>query len=302
MDAIVLLQILWTGTATASYAALFAMAFALVLKVVRLWNFAQAGMMGIAFFAMYATINRFGWSLPAALLFGFALTAAITLALEVFGFRTLRARQSSALMFFIFTLVCSEFAAYALTLLFGTEPVALYPETLSPVHMMGSIAVTEWDLIAVSAMLVLMAALWSYLRFSRDGQFLVAVADNARLAELYGISARRAYLITFAIATLLVCAGMALFGTRSPVMPTTAIQLMLSAVIATLLGGIGNVFGAALAAIGLALLQSYSVLVIPSAWQNLILYAALFVTILFFPQGVRFPEVFGRSRRPTSAR
>lgn len=302
MATIVLIQILWTGIATASYAVLFAIAFALVLKVVRLWNFAQAGMMGIAFFAMYAAINRFGWPLPAALVFSFAVTAATTLVLEVFGFRILRARHSSALMFFIFTLVCSEFAAYALTLLFGTEPVALYAQTMSPVHMVGEIAVTEWDLMGVATALSLLCALWFYLRFTRDGQFLIAVADNAALAELYGISAARAYIIAFVIATIFICAGMALFGTRSPVAPTTPIQLMLSAVIATLLGGIGNVFGAAVAAVALALLQSYSVLVIPSAWQNLILYGALFVTILFFPRGVRLGDALARRRRPALAR
>ena len=68
------------------------------------------------------------------------------------------------------------------------------------------------------------------------------------------------------------------------------------------LGGMGNVFGAAAAAVVLALVQSYSVLVIPSVWQNMVLYAFLFVTILFFPQGVR-PAAWLRSlRMRTTAR
>ena len=33
-------------------------------------------------------------------------------------------------------------------------------------------------------------------RFTRDGQFMSAVADNAKLAEIYGISANRAYIWT----------------------------------------------------------------------------------------------------------
>lgn len=287
-DAAILAQILWTGLATSSYMVLFTVAFALVLKVVKLWNFAQAGMMAIAFYAMYAAVNRLGWPVAAAVALGIALTLAATLAFEVWGLRTLRARRSSSLLFFIFTLVCSEFAAYALTLAFGTEPVPLFPEILSPVRLVAEIAVSDWDLLAVGVMLGLCAALALYLRFTRDGQFMVAVSDNADLAELYGISAKRAYLVTFAIATVFVCAGMYLYGSRTAMIPTAPLQLMLFAVIASLLGGMGSVLGGALAAVGLSLLQSYSILVIPSQWQGLILYVFLFVTILFFPNGVRW--------------
>jgi branched-chain amino acid transport system permease protein len=287
-DAAILAQILWTGLATSSYMVLFTVAFALVLKVVKLWNFAQAGMMAIAFYAMYAAVNRLGWPVAAAVALGLALTLAATLAFEVWGLRTLRARRSSSLLFFIFTLVCSEFAAYALTLAFGTEPVPLFPEILSPVRLVAEIAVSDWDLLAVGVMLGLCAALALYLRFTRDGQFMVAVSDNADLAELYGISAKRAYLVTFAIATVFVCAGMYLYGSRTAMIPTAPLQLMLFAVIASLLGGMGSVLGGALAAVGLSLLQSYSILVIPSQWQGLILYVFLFVTILFFPNGVRW--------------
>jgi len=288
LDFAILAQIFWTGLATSSYLVLFTIAFALVLKVLKLWNFAQAGMMAIAFYAMYAAVNRLGWPTAAALAFGLAVTLAATLAFEVWGLRTLRARRSSSLLFFIFTLVCSEFAAYALTLAFGTEPVPLFPEILSPVRVVGGIAVSDWDLTAVGVTLALGVALALGLRFTRDGQFLVAVSDNAELAELYGISARRAYLVALGVACVFVCAGMYLYGSRTAMIPTAPLQLLLFAVIATLLGGMGSVLGGALAAIGLSLLQSYSVLLIPSHWQGLILYVFLFVTILFFPNGVRW--------------
>lgn len=299
LDTGVLAQILWTGLATSSYMVLFTVAFALVLKVVKLWNFAQAGMMAIAFYAMHAALARFGWPTPAAVAFGFAVTLAATLALEVWGLRVLRARGSSGLFFFIFTLVCSEFAAFALTLVFGTEPVPLFPQILSPTRIVAGIAVSDWDLMAVSVTLALCAALALWLRLSRDGQFMVAVSDNAALAELYGISARRAYLAAFAIATVFVCAGMYVYGSRTAVIPTAPLNLMVFAVVATLLGGMGNVFGAAGAAVVLSLLQSYSVLVIPSQWQNLLLYGFLFVTILFFPRGVpldRLRAIFRRAQ------
>ena len=62
-DPIVLLQILWTGAVTASSYVLLTVAFSLTQKVTGLWNFAQAGTMGIAFYTMFFVLNDLG---PAA--------------------------------------------------------------------------------------------------------------------------------------------------------------------------------------------------------------------------------------------
>jgi branched-chain amino acid transport system permease protein len=287
-------QIFWTGFANAAYYVLFTIAFAIIVKVVRLWNFAQAGMMGIAFYTMYTVINLLEWPGWAAVALGMVTTIGSALLIELFGLRPLRRRHSSNLMFFIFTLIFSELIAYVLMLLFGTEPVTLFPTILSPVRIVGGIAVSNWDLIAVSATAVSLVALWLFLRFHRDGQFLLAVSDNGALAELYGISAQRAYLVAMAIAGVFACEGMYLFGTRAGVLPTTANDLMLFAVIGTLLGGMGRLFAAAAAAVVLALVQSYSVLVIASKWQGLVLYGFLFIVIVLFPRGFRLPSL----RRP----
>ena len=59
---------------------------------------------------------------------------------------------------------------------------------------------------------------------------------------------------------------------------------MLFAVAATIMGGIGNVAGAAIAAIILGIIQNASILVISSEWQGFLLYVFLFLAIVFFPE------------------
>jgi branched-chain amino acid transport system permease protein len=286
----IIVQILWTGIATSSYYVLFTVAFALLLKVAQLWNFAQAGFMGIAFYTMFVAFNSLHFPVWAGVACGLAVTIGFAALVEVCGLRTLRARRSSTLHFFIFTLVLSEFIAYLLMMLFGTEPETLFPSVLSPVHIVAGIVISDWDLVAVSSTWGSLLLLLGFLRFHREGQFLIAVADNGPLAELYGISAKRAYLIAMVIASIFVCVGMYLFGTRAGVIPTTPLELLLVAVIATLLGGIGRIFSAALAAVVISLVQSFSVLVIASVWQSLVLYGFLFFTILAFPRGFRIPR------------
>lgn len=300
LDPIILLQIAWTGIAISSYYVLFTIAFSLALKVMQLWNFAQAGLMALAFYAMFFALNRLALPLPLGVAFGIAVTVIAAVALEVFGLRTLRARRSGNLTFFIFTLIVAEFVAYLLMMIFGTEPQTLFPSILSKVHIVMNIAVSNWDLIAVGTTLVCVAALWAFLRFHQDGQFMLAVAENAALAELYGISAKRAYLVTMIIVAIISCAGMYLFGSRSGVFPTTPLELLLVAVIATLLGGMGRIFSAGIAAVALGLIQSFSVLFISSQWQTLVLYAFLFVTIIFFPLGFRLPLWLRKAFKPAA--
>jgi branched-subunit amino acid ABC-type transport system permease component len=153
------------------------------------------------------------------------------------------------------------------------------------------VAVSDWDMLGVVMMVIGLAALWAFLGFTKEGQFMTAVSDNAKLAELYGISAKRAYRVAASVSALFIVAAMYLVGSHGGVVPNSPMELILSAVIGTLLGGIGRVFAAAAASIFVALLQSYSILVIASRWQNLLLYGFLFATILLFPRGVRLPRL-----------
>ena len=291
LEPIILAQIFWTGIATASPYVLMTMGFALSLKVTGLWNFAQAGFMTIAFYTMFTVLNVLELPIVVAVAAAIITTSAAAVATEAWGLDVLRARQSGSLTFFIFTLILSEFIFYITQLVFGTEPQTLFKTILSPVQIIGGVAVSQWDLIATSMMVSGLVLLWLFMSFTKEGRFLTAVSDNAKLAELYGISAKRSYRVAAVISALFLVASMYLVGSHGGVVPNTPIELILAAVIGTLLGGIGRVFAAAAASIFLALLQSFSILFIDSRWQNLLLYGFLFATILLFPRGVRLPRL-----------
>lgn len=283
-------QILWTSLATSSYLVLFAVAFALVLKVNRIFNFAQAAVMTVAFYAAHTAVSLAGG--PGLLGFAAALASA-TLAsagLEILGFRSLRRRRASQMFVFIFTLIVSELVAYLAMLVFGTWPATIFPSLFWPVSLVGNVAVSAWDVPALGAMLGSLALLFVFLRYSQPGRFMIAVADNPDLAELYGIETNRTYLVAMVAAGLLIGIGMFLYGSRAQVQPTTSIELMLFAIAATIIGGIGNVWGAAATAVVLGIVQNGSVLFIPSEWQGFLLYVFLFLAIVFFPNGVKLPE------------
>lgn len=297
----VISQIVWTSLATSTYFVLFALAFALVLKVNKVFNFAQAGMMTVGFYCAYVAVRIVGLpgaaGVVAAILGGMVTAAAF----ERFGFAVLRRQNASPMFVFIFTLVVSQLVTYATTLVFGTWPTTIFATMFWPVTIVGGIAVSAWDLPAIAVTLGVIALLAAFLRFTRMGQFMIAVADNQDLAELYGIRKDRILMVSMLVAGAIVGVGMFLYGTRAQVQPAAATELMLFAVSATILGGIGNIWGAVIAAVVLGIVQNSSILFIPSAWQGFLLYAFLFFAIVLFPRGFHLPERSRKLRREAPA-
>ncbi len=103
-------------------------------------------------------------------------------------------------------------------------------------------------------------------------------------------------MVSILVAGVIVGIGMFLYGTRAQVQPSAATELMLYAVAATVLGGIGNLWGAAFAAVILGIVQNSSILFIPSEWQGFLLYVFLFFAICPFPSGFRLPDSQFKSR------
>ena len=145
--------------------------------------------------------------------------------------------------------------------------------------------VSDWDLIAILVAASLILALWLFIRLTRQGQYLIAVANNADLAEVYGISKSRCYRLTMAIVGVLVVGATYLAGTKLAFFPELPVHLMVFAVAATILGGIGNVFAAGIAAVFISVLQQASVLVVEARWQPLIVFGILFAVDPVLPEG-----------------
>ena len=280
-------QLIWSGLAAASFNCLFAVAFALVLKVNHLWNFAQAGMMVVAYAAALACTREAGLPVLAALLPAAAVTIAFAVGIEALGFATLRRRGSSMLAFFIFSLVLSELVIFLGELVLGTEPTTLLDSLVTPVHLIHGVAVSDWDLAALMVTLAMLLALAAYLRWSRRGQHLIAVADNPALAELYGIGRDASFRLAMALAAVFVAVGMVLLGTKAATVPSTALQqFLIISVVATVLAGIGRVFAAGVAALLLGVLQGLSILLISARWQPLLVDLLMLAAVLVFPRGV----------------
>jgi branched-chain amino acid transport system permease protein len=142
---------------------------------------------------------------------------------------------------------------------------------------------------AFAVAVALTAALFAFMRWSYTGKTMRATAQDRHAAALMGIDTDRVYAVTWAVGIACVGAAGMLLAPIYPVYPTAGLQFVLIAYVAVVLGGLGDMAGALLAALVVAAVEVFGSYVIGTAWKE-VLYLVLFIAILI----VRPAGLFGQ--------
>jgi rhamnose transport system permease protein len=142
--------------------------------------------------------------------------------------------------------------------------------------------------VPVWIMVVLTLAAFVWMRWSRTGRFQYAIGGNAEAARLSGIDTRRQLMVTFIVAGMFYGVAAVLFATQfniiqTVVTPGLELQVITAAVVGgvSILGGIGTVIGATLAAVLIRTIGAALVFVnISPFWLKAILGVLILVTVL----------------------
>jgi branched-chain amino acid transport system permease protein len=132
-------------------------------------------------------------------------------------------------------------------------------------------------------------ALFAFMRWSYTGKLMRATAQDRDASSLMGIDTDRVYAVTWAVG--ITCVGVAgvLLAPIYPVYPTAGLQFVLIAYVAVVLGGLGDMAGALIAALLVAAVEVVGSYVLGTSWKEM-LYLLLFIGILI----VRPAGLFGQ--------
>ncbi|HMB33556.1 MAG TPA: branched-chain amino acid ABC transporter permease, partial [Methylomirabilota bacterium] len=133
---------------------------------------------------------------------------------------------------------------------------------------------------------ILLATLFAFLRWNRQGLAVRAVAQNPEGAQAMGINLARIFSLTLALGVALAGVGGALMAPLFNVYPAVGFPLTIKAFAITILGGMGNLAGALLASLIIGVAESMVVIVVPSQWQNGVAFLVMIAVLLLRPQGL----------------
>ena len=255
-----LLQIL-TGLSSASALFLIGCGLSLIFGVTRIVNFAHGSfyMLGL-----YAAVSLAGWFAPGPLGFwGAVLIAALAVALlgavlEMLVLRRLYAAPElyQLLATFALVLVIKDAALWA----WGPEDL-LGPKAPA---MSGAVLILgqrfpSYDLFSIAVGPLVLGALWLLLTRTRWGLLVRAATQDREMVGALGVNQRWLFTSVFALGTFLAALGGALQMPHEPANLNLDLALIGEAFVVVVVGGMGSVFGAFVAAVLIAMVKAFCI-------------------------------------------
>lgn len=283
------LQQLINGLSLGAIYALIALGYTMVYGVLRFINFAHSDVFMVGAFAGYY-LGRF---LPSASLGGgllvlaaaMVICAVLGVVIEKLAYRPLRGR--STLTVLITAIGVSLLLQNAGQLIFGANPKS-FPK-LFPQHnfKLGELVLSSDQVAVFAVTLAILAGLHYIVMHTRIGTAMRALSFNPTAASLVGINNDMVISFTFALGSALAAAGGILYAMNYPsIDPLMGTLPGLKAFVAAVLGGIGNIPGAALGGVLLGLIETLVVAVGGSTYRDAVAFAVLILILLFRPAGL----------------
>ena len=172
-------------------------------------------------------------------------------------------------------------------LVWGVQPIFVdTPLTLLGLQEVGGIFYTRYQLLLLPlTALAVLFGLRFFLRRTLQGRVIVAVTADREAAMAMGINARRVYLTTFIIGATFAALGGALASPTTSLVPGIGTQMIVLSFAVVATAGLGQVEGAALAALLIGLGRSLAVYLYPE-FEVLVPYLIMVLVLLVRPQGL----------------
>ena len=308
-----------TGLAVGSIYALVALGYTMVYGVLQLINFAHSEVFMYGTFAMawvFVFIHGTGsvteslWQatpiLILALIAAMAASGGVALLVERFAYRPLIKRDAPKLV----ALISAIGASFALSEAMGlrdriagwfglqgsmsnyvadarnnySNPITIQPHNLFRVF---DYHVTDVDLLVICAALLMMVGLELFVRRTRAGRSIRAVAEDPEAASLMGVNSTRTIQLTFLIGGLMAGVAATLYMVRIGTTSSGAGFIFgVKAFTAAVMGGIGNLRGALLGGLVLGVAENWGSAFFGTSWKDVVSFALLVLILLVRPSGI----------------
>ncbi len=292
-----LLQTIVYGLAGGSLYALIALGYTMVYGIIELINFAHADVVSFGGFISLTMVSAFGFSEGVVngplVMVGLVLITVVTMlvcgtlniTIERVAYRPLRnAPRVSPLI----TAAGMSFVLEGIMFLWKGPVNNHYPD-LIPAGSVTAFGTTVRikDALVVVLALLLMLALDTFVTRSKLGKAMRATAQDRDAASLMGIDINRTIAATFFIGALLAGFAGTMYGLYfGNIVFDLGFATGLVAFTAAVLGGIGNIRGAALGGLCIGMFEAFWNSYFVSAWTQVMIFVILTLVLLFRPSGL----------------
>ncbi|MEU7818249.1 branched-chain amino acid ABC transporter permease [Pseudonocardia sp. NPDC049154] len=279
-----ILAALVNGLALGAGYALLAVGWTVLLGAARLVNFAHGQLYMLGAFVTWFAISRFG--LPYAVAVPVALVAVAVLGVVLQLLMTRMTLDQNIVNLMLVTLAFGYLLQGGAALLFGGDPQTIDSPLQQQDLALGAARFTGQDVLIVVLALAFYALTFVVLGRTDLGRMVRGVAEDPKLAQLYGIDAARVYLAVFVFSAVCAALAGAVVGPRSPILTSMGFEEVIVTFLVVVLAGVGNLVGGLVVAIGLGLFTAFFGTFFPPAYSTAAAFVVLLVVLVVRPQGL----------------
>ena len=283
MDFATALQTAANAGAVSCMYAMIAVGLSLAFGVMQMANYAHGEFFMAGAYTVYAMYALGGMPYWAAIAAGAGIVCCLGLAVERGIFRPTRGNvlagfMAAAGLAFIIQVFCGEVYGWGL-MRYIPKPYMI------PFDIAGA-SVDFTRILIIPFAIVGIGGLIFFMRRFRLGRALRAVAQDPEAASLQGISINKMTAMAMGIAGALAGLAGGLMSTIYAVTPVLGHQVILPAFIVVIVGGMGSVEGAVLAATLFGFTHTFVTTIFDAVTANMVVVAMMAVVLIIRPQGL----------------
>ena len=242
-----------TGLVSGAAYGLIAMGFALIYKSTGVVNFAHGELVMLTAYISFSLSTTFGLSFFPLMAVTIPIAMLLGLVLERLFIRPMLGEPVFAIV--MVTVGLAVILRGVTIMIWGPDPYTFNAGISTEVVYLGNIPFYPAQLYLIAALAVMTAIGWAFLRFSRMGIAMRAVAAHETAALLVGISVSRIHAIAWMLSSALASVAGVLFAANYKLAPDLWFQ-GLKSFPEVILGGMDSVIGAAAAGIVIGLIEN----------------------------------------------
>ncbi|HEY3316456.1 MAG TPA: branched-chain amino acid ABC transporter permease [Bacillota bacterium] len=280
----VVIQQVVNGISLGAVYALIAVGFALVFNVLKFSNFSHGGVIGISAYIGYLGALYLHLPLIPTLLLGTLAGGLVACVVEVLAFRSIRKKRGQLVYFFVTSVTMLMLLEQVLVIFFGAS-FFTYPALIKTTYFtVGGVSISIlYILMMVCAALAFGTLAWA-LRYTRVGIAIRAASNDLTTTNLMGVNVDFIVTATFFVSGLLAGLSGVLLGMAYTLYPQIG-QLVVKGFIASVLGGLGSLTGAAMGALALGIVEVLLISVMGAGLSPAVIFVIMVVFLLVRPQG-----------------
>ena len=269
--------------------ALLALGFTLIFGILGVVNFSHGGFYVLGGYVAYASVHYLGVPYAVAVIFAVLASGLLGYLFEVFLLERVVEDHLATLML---TLGLFLVMATGVLVTFGPES----PEFAFPVRgtwRHGNYYFPKENMIVLLVCVLTIGAVYLLMYRTDFGRALRALASDRQVAAAQGIRPRLLFPLAFALATALAGLTGALVTPILCLAPHLADPVLATSFLIVILGGLGSVGGATLAAFIVGMVEAYSSVYLGGSKGALALFVFVLIMLVVRPSGLFGQEVHG---------